>query len=325
MDERGARKILRNPTTFQIGAMSSGRLDLTQNRTLYAATEYNKRISVPGPRLHAATHLSLFLPPKSMAISSSSTMYPAHAYKRRRTATSVLAGDFDTRPSRDVLTSVLNGVPIYEAVEKAELEQERRARKKEKKEREREREKEKEKKRAKSISKAPERQHIITSAVSAPVPSSSSATVKRPQPTPVSRANPSGISSFWQTRPTIQILANTRSTSITPPPMPSSQPSTPDRSMSSATSATSSKRPRTPSDGDDMTDRGNSASPPPDMPRPPRKKRQAARKGWKGWVEGSPPPSEKLINLDVVPVLGERRTRSGKNFDAIGVGKDSWV
>lgn len=65
------------------------------------------------------------------------------------------------------------------------------------------------------------------------------------------------------------------------------------------------------------------SSPP---PRPPRKKRVAARKGWKGWVEGSPPPSQKLINLDIVDVIpGERKTRSGKSFDAIGVGKDSWV
>jgi hypothetical protein len=51
----------------------------------------------------------------------------------------------------------------------------------------------------------------------------------------------------------------------------------------------------------------------------------AVKKGWKGWVEGSPPPSEKLINLDAVPVLQERRTRSGKSFDAIGVGKEGWV
>ena len=56
-----------------------------------------------------------------------------------------------------------------------------------------------------------------------------------------------------------------------------------------------------------------------------RKKRIAARKGWKGWVEGSPPPSEKLINLDQVTVLAERKTRSGKSFDAIGAGRDGWV
>ena len=52
----------------------------------------------------------------------------------------------------------------------------------------------------------------------------------------------------------------------------------------------------------------------------------AHRKGWKGWVEGSPPPSQKLINLDVVDVIpGERKTRSGKSFDAISMGKDNWV
>ncbi len=37
-----------------------------------------------------------------------------HSHKRRRrTATSVLAGNFDPRPlaARDVLTSLLNGVP----------------------------------------------------------------------------------------------------------------------------------------------------------------------------------------------------------------------
>ena len=53
--------------------------------------------------------------------------------------------------------------------------------------------------------------------------------------------------------------------------------------------------------------------------------RPAARKGWKGWVEGSPPPSEKLINLDSVTVLAERKTRSGKSFDAIGAGREGWV
>ena len=54
-------------------------------------------------------------------------------------------------------------------------------------------------------------------------------------------------------------------------------------------------------------------------------KRVAIKKGWKGWVEGSPPPSEKLINLDDVRILQERKTRSGKNFDAIGVGIEGWV
>jgi len=56
-----------------------------------------------------------------------------------------------------------------------------------------------------------------------------------------------------------------------------------------------------------------------------RKKRVAVRKGWKGWVEGSPPPSEKLINLDEVQVLTERKTRSGKSFDGVGLAKDDWI
>ncbi|ESK87781.1 hypothetical protein Moror_15371 [Moniliophthora roreri MCA 2997] len=85
---------------------------------------------------------------------------------------------------------------------------------------------------------------------------------------------------------------------------------TPDPTLLSLSSA-SSKRPRTPDDDEDMI-----AMPPPE-PRP-RKKRPAVRKGWKGWVEGSPPPSEKLINLDAMPFLQESRTRSGKNFDALG-------
>ncbi|KAI0696831.1 hypothetical protein BC835DRAFT_1414061 [Cytidiella melzeri] len=253
-------------------------------------------------------------------------MHSVYTSKPRRTATAVLAGQFDVRPQRDVLTSVLNGVPVYELVEKTELEEDRRARKKERKEREKEREKDK--KRAKSLSNAPERPHIVAS--SSTVASTSTVPVKRSQPNPVPRVTPTTTSSFWQARPAINIATGHRSNSVTPPPMPpSSPPATPDPSHSSATSTASSKRPHTPDDEGSVTDRGrsiDSMSPQPDqLSRPPRKKRQAARKGWKGWVEGSPPPSEKLINLDVVPTLGERKTRSGKSFDAIGVGKDSWV
>ncbi|KAI0090392.1 hypothetical protein BDY19DRAFT_1041148 [Irpex rosettiformis] len=261
-----------------------------------------------------------------MAIPPSAPMYSAYAFKRRRTATAVLAGDFDPRPQRDVLTSVLNGVPVYDPVEKAELEEERRARKKEKKEREKEREQDK--KRAKSLSIVPEKSQAV--AAPSAVASTSTAPAKRPQPNPVPRVTPPTTSSFWQARPAINIATGHRSNSVTPPPMPpSSPPTTPGPSLSSATSTASSKRPHTPDDGDNLTDRGRSVdtmSPQPEqVAKPPRKKRQAARKGWKGWVEGSPPPSEKLINLDVVPMLGERKTRSGKSFDAIGVGKDSWV
>jgi hypothetical protein len=126
-------------------------------------------------------------------------------------------------------------------------------------------------------------------------------------------------------RPTIHIPAMQRSYSITPSPPTSPQfirfspDSTRGPSMSSSTSRTPSKRPRTPDDFESLSFGPQAA------PQPPRKKRIAVKKGWKGWVEGSPEPSHKLINLDAVPILRERRTRSGKNFDAIGVGKDSWV
>jgi len=61
------------------------------------------------------------------------------------------------------------------------------------------------------------------------------------------------------------------------------------------------------------------------------KKRAAHKKGWKGWVafdeldpEAAPDPT-KLIELDRAVILEDRRTRSGKNFDAISEGKDTWV
>jgi hypothetical protein len=92
----------------------------------------------------------------------------------------------------------------------------------------------------------------------------------------------------------------------------------PGPSNSPSTSRISSKRPPL----DDYVDLVRSVH---ERSLPPRKPRASAKKGWKGWVEGSPLPSGKLINLDTVPVLPERRTRSGKNFDAIGIGKDGWV
>ncbi|THH04647.1 hypothetical protein EW145_g5364 [Phellinidium pouzarii] len=87
----------------------------------------------------------------------------------------------------------------------------------------------------------------------------------------------------------------------------------------------SSKRPHTPEDGFSLLDEPIMRASSPSTARRIRKKRSAARKGWKGWVEGSPPPSDKLINLDSAPVMVERRTRSGKNFDAISEGTDTWV
>ncbi|KAK7034550.1 hypothetical protein VNI00_012397 [Paramarasmius palmivorus] len=235
--------------------------------------------------------------------------------RMRRTATSVMAGAFDYRPTRDVLTNLLNGVPPYLEEEK---EEEARKRKKEAKEEKKERDKlrrREERAREKAKKEAELRQQ--PQSISAPPMASSSAI-------PKSDHAHTGTSSFWAARPYVHIATLHRSTSVTPPPItspyhvPSSHESTPDPSNSSTTSRTSSKRPRTPEDGEDIV------VIPPAEPRI-RKKRVAVRKGWKGWVEGSPPPSEKLINLDAVPILHERRTRSGKNFDAIGVGKDGWV
>ncbi|KAG6332111.1 hypothetical protein ID866_6979 [Astraeus odoratus] len=243
-----------------------------------------------------------------------------HPFKRRRrTATAVLAGDFDLRPPRDVLTSLLNGVGPYKEVEKdEELRRSRKREKEKEKEKEKERrEREKERKRPRLPSKASDQR-----------PSDDLATgpnLSPPSPPQSISAPPIQTTAFWRAshRPTINIATNQRSVSVTPPPLASSPRSTPGPSSSSVTSRTSSKRPRTPYD-DVPTQEPMVATPPLSQP-PPRKKRVAVKKGWKGWVEGSPPPSEKLINLDAVPILQERRTRSGKSFDAIGVGKETWV
>ena len=231
-------------------------------------------------------------------------------YKRqRRTATSVLAGQFDPRPPRDVLTSLLNGVPINKELE--ETDEAKREKRREKKERD------KEKKRAKALLKPRESPVLpVVESVATPTPMHVNVHPILPLPEP---------STSWGARPVLHIASMQRSVSVTPPPMPSSPPTTPGPSISSSTSRTSSKRPHTPYEDEDMDhSRDMSFTTPPPEPRP-RKKRAAARKGWKGWVEGSPPPSEKLINLDAVTVLHERRTRSGKNFDAIGLGQDGWV
>ena len=233
----------------------------------------------------------------------------------RRTATAVMVGTFDIRPPRDVLTSLLNGVGLYKAVERDE--EARHKRKKEKREREKER-----KRAARALHKAllgDSNQHASTDGNFA-------STSSLPQPLPTASAS---TSSFWRARPTIHIPAIQRSVSITPSPT-SSPPSldftpdsTPGPSISSSISRTSSKRPRTPADDEFIGSESLNQSAP--LSAPPRKKRVAVKKGWKGWVEGSPPPSQKLINLDAPVLQQQRRTRSGKNFDAIGVGKESWV
>jgi hypothetical protein len=242
----------------------------------------------------------------AVIMSYSTVGYPF--YKgQRRTATTVLAGYFDPRSSsRDVLTSVLNGVPAYKEVEKDQLS--RRDKKREKRERDRER------KRAKAAEKARQKASFIGSN------SVASSSVTRPSSTVPQQPQPIMPFPFWRARPAIHIATNQRSMSVTPPPMPLSPQSTPGPS-SSTTSVTSSKRPHTPEDDDfDITPMKAESSRPPQ-----KKKRVAVKKGWKGWVEGSPPPSEKLINLDEVTVLTERKTRSGKSFDGIGLAKDDWV
>ena len=235
------------------------------------------------------------------------------AKRQRRSATTVMAGVFDVRPPRDVLTSLLNGVGPYKAVEKDE--EARRHRRKEKRERDKER------RREQALLKS---LHSEAGGFNATTESNHASTSSLQ---PVSA--PAVMSSFWRARPAIHIATMQRSVSVTPPPtspmlLPDTPDSTPGPSISSSTSRTSSKRPHTPEDGEEFDSQHHGVSIV-SSPAQPRKRRVAVKKGWKGWVEGSPPPSEKLINLDAVPVLQERRTRSGKNFDAIGVGKDGWV
>lgn len=236
----------------------------------------------------------------------------------RRNATAVMAGAFDVRPPRDVLTSLLNGVGPYKVVEKDE--ETRRTRKRER------REQNKERKKQKTAAKARQRALLGEAGAHSTFDSAAATSNAIVQP----QASGSGTSSFWRARPSIQIASCQRSVSVTPPPVSSplfahsSRTSTPGPSNSSSTSRTSSKRPHTPDDYDYLNSHELSMSTGSPSQQA-RRKRVAVKKGWKGWVEGSPPPSEKLINLDAVPILQERRTRSGKNFDAIGVGKDGWV
>jgi hypothetical protein len=273
--------------------------------------------------------------------------------RQRRTATAVLAGDFDERPPRDVLTSVLNSNP-YRAVEKLEEQKERKKRR-----------------RVTEQGRQPQHQQKSGAKTTPPAPTTTVATMATTATTmttttvrntnstskdkdhyslparhPPSHSYPPSQPPVYQPgRPQINIIMP-RSMSVTPPPMlppaaliydtsPSSTKTKTTRglSVSSDTSRSSSlKRLRTPADGELLDDEaylaaaaaeGSLTPPPAQLERHPRKKRPAVRKGWKGWVEGSPPPSDKLINLDSAPVLQERRTRNGKPFGAIG--ENDWV
>lgn len=235
--------------------------------------------------------------------------------KRRRTATSVLAGEFDPRPSRDVLTSLLNGVGPYKEVEKDRGE--RKLMRREQKEKEKERLRQKRLLAAKEQSTAQIQTLSRPSVSSLPLLTIPGGNMPKGD-VPIVNAS---TSFFWRTRG--PALSPPRS--ISPSPPPEGYPLTPGPSDSSYDSRTSSKRPHTPDDDYLLYDQSMDSPPPPGELRRSRKKRVAARKGWKGWVEGSPPPSDKLINLDYAPVLRERRLRSGKNFDAISEGQDSWI
>jgi hypothetical protein len=269
------------------------------------------------PKHDAPLRLSSLFNP-SLPFTSMAIIFPPHNMMfhhtkcLRRNATAVMVGTFDIRPPRDVLTSLLNGVGSYKAVERDEEARHKRKREK--------RERGKKRKRSKAAARALHKA-LLGDSNEHPSTDGNFASTSS-----LSQSLPTASASFWRARPTIHIPAIQRSVSVTPSPTSSpylTPSSTPGPSISSSTSRTSSKRPRTPADDEVIGSQSRNQSA--QLLAPPRKKRVAAKKGWKGWVEGSPPPSQKLINLDAPVLQQQRRTRSGKNFDAIGVGKESWV
>lgn len=223
------------------------------------------------------------------------------------------------------MTSLLNGVGPYKLVEKED--EERRIRRLERREQRKERKKEKRdvKRAVKKVARQEEERKdkvTVARALSFP-PVATLDSELEASATSAPFVN-SSTSSFWRSRgPAVH---PTRSISPTPPPDHNSPP-TPGPSITSTVSRTSSKRPLTPDDLDLYSALLNLKEEDVQIVEPPkaRRKRIAARKGWKGWVEGSPPPSDKLINLDFAPIMSERRTRSGKNFDAISEGRETWI
>ncbi|VDB90979.1 unnamed protein product [Peniophora sp. CBMAI 1063] len=242
-----------------------------------------------------------------MFSASSSTYRPLK--RRRRTATSVMAGDFDPRPRRDVLTSVLNGVPPNPEAENLGWEEKKRP--------------ERviqdiaaaspeiaKKRRGRPPKARPSAPHArLATPISAVAPAAAAnPVISTPTPVRPLAGTPFDTTSFGG-RTVIQMLSQGRARSLTPPPMPSSPPTTPGPSISSSTSQVSSKRLNTPDDLD---------MPPPAPPQPKeRKRRESARKGWKGWVEISDDEEDtsKRIKLDdPVVILKEKRLRSGREL-----------
>jgi len=264
--------------------------------------------------------------------------------RRRRTATSVLAGDFDPRPQRDILTSLLNGVKPYRPpMTQGEL-----------REKEARREKRREREQMEEARRLERRNEIVTQRENTKIKTNHRE--KTSSSSKYQSHNAHGRKDFWSGRPSI-------GSDVTPDDL---------SDHSSYISHPSSKRPYTPPD-DEMESHaidgpshqrldpnahsarrpgrpakkrrshisheryGLDGQPNPEMEsgeshvRKEPRKRVAHRKGWKGWVafdeldpEATPDPT-KLIELDRAVVLEDRRTRSGKNFDAIGEGKDTWV
>ena len=82
------------------------------------------------PTLTSYFHLDRTMPASAPQLATNPATRPTK--RMRRTATAVLAGQFDPRPARDVLTSLLNGVGPYRPIEGEE--EEKRLKRRERKE-----------------------------------------------------------------------------------------------------------------------------------------------------------------------------------------------
>ncbi|KAI0047006.1 hypothetical protein FA95DRAFT_1679403 [Auriscalpium vulgare] len=214
----------------------------------------------------------------------------------RRTATSVLAGYCDPRPARDVLTTVLSGVPFDKAVEEQKQERKERAQAK---------------KRTKLAAAARDpREPVAPEAVSAP-----------PHVPPTLVEHHVEASTSWGSRPFFHLATKLRSSSVTPPPMPSSPTTTTGPSISSSHHY------------DLGSDAGTLAPPHPRKKRPASRK---GWKGWVEGSPATPGKLIDFENVKVLKgrhtrsgksfdgvrngtskVLKGRHTRSGKSFDGM--------
>lgn len=242
--------------------------------------------------------------------------------KRRRTATGVLAGNFDWQP-RDVLTSVLRGIDYHDMAGRHRSGQ--RTSSNAQKYRRKIKRVDEDVVKEQSLQTDKGKQKEVTDRGEVPLIDLLMNTSSRGAAQRLGHIN-HRTASFWggnSSRP-----ESARSVTPSPPPPElSPHPSTPGPSNAN-TSRGSSKRPRTPEpevEVEPVVDVVQEA-PPIKI----RKKRAAAPKGWKGWVsiendEQPPVISDKLIELDKAPVLKDRKLRSGKDFGAISIGEETWV